>query len=217
MVEPIHYGQGFGKRRTVLTIELGDFVEKKESQKKDRSVKIIYKDSLGMRNKFLRQVWHAFWFFFFRPTPVFLHPWRSFLLRLFGSKIEGRVYVYPDVRIFAPWNLTLKEGSSLGPGVDCYCVDKIEVGPGAVVSQRTFLCTASHDIRSRLFELVTAPISIGGYAWIAAEAFIGPGVNVGEGAVVGARACVIKGVKPWTVVAGNPARQIKRRILAGRF
>lgn len=189
-------------------------MKKKQSNPKESSGKIIYRDSLGIGNKILRQAWRILWFFLFRPSPVFLHPWRCFLLHLFGSEIEGRVHIYPDVRIFAPWNLVMGEGSGLGPGVDCYCVDKIEIGPWAVVSQRAFLCTASHDIRSESFKLVTAPIKIGAYAWIAAEAFVGPGVKVGEGAVAGARTCVVKNVPPWTIVAGNPARRVgSRKIL----
>lgn len=148
---------------------------------------------------------------FFRPSPFPFHNWRRILLRLFGAKIGPGVHVYPSVIIWAPWNLTMGEGSSLGPWVDCYCVDKIEIGPWAVISQRSFLCSATHDIRSPKFELKTAPISIGEKAWVAAEAFVGPGIIVGEGAIVGARSCVVKNVKPWTVVAGNPTKLIGRR------
>ena len=58
--------------------------------------------------------------------------------------------------------------------------------------------------------LVTSPIVVGDRAWVAADAFIGPGVTIGEGAVVGARSSVYRDVEPWTVVAGNPARIMKK-------
>ena len=58
-----------------------------------------------------------------------------------------------------------------------------------------------------------APIVICDSVWVAAEAFIGPGVTVGQGAVVAARTCVVKDVEPWTVVGGNPAKVIKKRII----
>ena len=174
-----------------------------------------YDSRFSPGNKLSRGLWSLVWLFFFRPSPVFLHPWRNALLRLFGAKIGMGAHIYPGVRIWAPWNLVMGEGAGLGPGVDCYCVDKVEIGPWAVVSQRAFLCTASHDVRSKSFKLVTAPIKIGAYAWIAAEAFIGPGVKVGEGAVAGARACVSKDVHPWTIVVGNPARRIGKRIIRG--
>jgi putative colanic acid biosynthesis acetyltransferase WcaF len=82
-----------------------------------------------------------------------------------------------------------------------------------VVSQYAFLCCASHDISSPIMDLTHRPITIGPQSWVAARAFVGPGVVVGEGAVVGACAVVMKDVPPWTVVAGNPARTIGMREL----
>ena len=103
--------------------------------------------------------------------------------------------------------------SCLSEYVECYSVEQITIGDEVVVSQGAFLCCASHDITSPIMELTYAPITIESQAWIAARAFIGPGVTVREGAVVGACAVVTKDVEPWTVVAGNPARVIKKRIL----
>jgi putative colanic acid biosynthesis acetyltransferase WcaF len=119
--------------------------------------------------------------------------------------------VHASVRIWAPWNLEMGDHSCLAPWVDCYCVDRIRIGANATVSQYSYLCTASHDISDPLMRLVTAPITIGASAWVCAGAFIGPGVNLGEGAVAAARAVVVKDVETWTVVAGNPARYIKAR------
>ncbi len=97
--------------------------------------------------------------------------------------------------------------------VDCYSVDKIRIGCHATVSQYSYLCTASHDIEDPHMPLVTAPISIGEGAWVTADVFIGPGVTIGDGAVVGVRSAVFKDVDPWTVVAGNPVKVIKKRLL----
>lgn len=105
----------------------------------------------------------------------------------------------------------MDRGSCLADGVDCYNVASIRLGPRALVSQRSFLCSATHDYNNREFPLVIKPIVIEAEAWVAAEAFIGPGVTVGAGAVVGARSCVTKDVEAWTVVAGNPSRVVKHR------
>ena len=105
----------------------------------------------------------------------------------------------------------MEAGSCLGPGVDCYSVDRITLGANAVVSQRAFICTASHDHRSPDFPLTTAPVLIGENAWIAAEAYIAPGVTVGVGAVVGARAVAVHDVPAGAVVVGNPARVVSMR------
>lgn len=135
------------------------------------------------------------------------------MLRMFGAEVASTANVYASARIFMPWNLVMKDYACLASGVDCYNAAPVEIGINATVSQRTFLCTASHDISSVHHEQTDKPIVIADRAWVAAEAFIGPGVTVGEGAVVGARAVVFKDVEPWTVVGGNPARFIKERII----
>lgn len=166
---------------------------------------------LGIGNKLGRVAWQLVWMILYRPTPRIFHPWRCLLLRLFGARLGVSVHPYPSARIWAPWNLVMGDHSCLSEGVDCYCVDKITLGRNVTVSQNTHLCSASHDFRDPAFPLVTAPIVVQDEAWIAADAFIGPGVTVGEGAVVGARACVFRDVESWVIVGGNPARVIGRR------
>lgn len=110
----------------------------------------------------------------------------------------------------------MAEYSCLANDVDCYCVAPVELGPFSTVSQYSFLCTATHDYEDPEFRLVTKPIRIGAQSWVAAGAFIGPGVDVGAGAVVGARSVVVRDVAAWTVVAGNPAKAVKQRLLRER-
>jgi putative colanic acid biosynthesis acetyltransferase WcaF len=103
--------------------------------------------------------------------------------------------------------------SCLGEHVDCYCVDTIRIGAHAIVSQYSFLCTASHDHMDPAMPLVTAPITIGERAWITADVFVAPGVVIGEGAIVGARSSVFCDVDAWTIARGNPAKPVRKRIL----
>lgn len=112
-----------------------------------------------------------------------------------------------------PWNLEMDEYACLAPQVDCYNAAKIIIGAHTTISQKAYLCAATHDIYKSHYPLITSPIIINDQAWVAADAFIGPGVTIGEGAVVGARASVFKDVEPWTVVGGNPAKFIKKRII----
>jgi putative colanic acid biosynthesis acetyltransferase WcaF len=167
--------------------------------------------SLG--NKLARVLWGIVWLLLYRPSPKPLHCWRRFVLRLFGARIGRHAYPHASARIWAPWNLEMGDYSCLSHHVDCYCVAPIRIGAHATVSQYSFLCTASHDIEAADMPLVTGPITIGDGAWITADVFIGPGVTIGEGAVVGARSSVFKDVVPWTVVAGNPAGFVKKRLL----
>lgn len=173
----------------------------------------VYQNRLSVTNRVCRLIWSVVWCLLYRPSPSAFHGWRRFLLRCFGAKVGRGAHPYPSAKIWAPWQLVMGDHSCLGPGVDCYNVARITLGEFAIVSQRSFLCSATHDYSDQAFPLVTKPITIQTRAWVAAEAFVGPGVTVGQGAVVGARACVTKDVQDWMVVAGNPARVIKRREL----
>lgn len=159
-------------------------------------------------------IWSICWTILARPFPksTFMF-WKRFLLRLFGAKIARTANIYASAKVFMPWNLDMKEHACLASGVDCYNAAPIIIGVDATVSQRAYLCTASHNISSSRHEQIEKPIIIADRAWIAAEAFVGPGVTIGEGAVVGARAAVFKDVEPWSVVGGNPAKFIKKRII----
>lgn len=173
-----------------------------------------YQNRHAFAAKIARVTWNLVWMFLFRPTPRgVLYGWRRFLLRLFGARIGKGAHILPSCRVWLPSNLTMGDHSCLSEAVDCYCVDRITIGNQTVVSQGAFLCTASHDIASPTMELTHRPIVIGPQSWIAARAFIGPGVTIGEGSVVGACAVVTRDVAPWTVVAGNPARFVRKRVL----
>jgi putative colanic acid biosynthesis acetyltransferase WcaF len=167
---------------------------------------------LPFSNQLARYLWGFVYSVFFRPSPIPFHVWRRFLLRLFGAHIARGAHPYPRCRIWAPWNLTMEEQSCLADHVDCYSVAPVVLGARATVSQYSYICTATHDYEDPNFALIARPIVIGPDAWVAAGAFLGPGVTVGEGSVVGARAVVVKDVAPWLVVAGTPARPIKRRM-----
>ena len=166
---------------------------------------------LSRSNKIARACWAIVYTFLYGTSPVVCHAWRRLVLRCFGANIGKRVRIYPSTRIWAPWNLVMGDDSVLGPDVDCYCVATIVIERRAVVSQYSYLCAASHDYNVPEFTLLVGSIQVGQDAWIAAGSFISPGVTIGNGAVVGARAVVTKDVEPWTVVVGNPARLIRTR------
>jgi putative colanic acid biosynthesis acetyltransferase WcaF len=167
--------------------------------------------SFSLRNRLSRVCWQLVWLLLFRPTPAPLHGWRCLVLRAFGARIGPHCHIYPDVQIWAPWNLAMEERSCLGPRVNCYSMGTVSLGRRAVVSQGVHICTGSHDHESELFQLFTRPISIGADAWICAEAFLAPGVSIGDGAVIGARAVVTRSQPEWMVCAGNPCRPLKVR------
>ena len=174
-----------------------------------------YKNRHSLGSKIARVIWNITWALFFRTTPRgnLFRPWRIALLKMFGANVKWTSNVLPSCRIWQPWKLTMGEYACLGEDVDCYTVDVIEIGDQATVSQGVKLCCASHDVSSPIMELTYAPIKIGANAWVAGWSIVLPGVTIGEGAVVAAGAVVTKDVPAWAVVAGNPAKVVKQRVL----
>lgn len=159
----------------------------------------------------VRALWFWVWLLLYRPSPRVFHAWRRMILRCFGAHIGAGAHPYPSAKIWAPWNLTMGPNSCIADNVDVYSVSRIEIGENATISQYCYLCTASHDHNSRGMPLVAGPIIVAAHAWLTADVFVGPGVTIGEGAVVGARSGVYRDVAAWKVVAGNPAREIGDR------
>jgi putative colanic acid biosynthesis acetyltransferase WcaF len=167
--------------------------------------------SFRLSNRVHRAVWQATWTLLAAWTPAPFSPWRVLLLKWFGAKMADGSAVSASIKVWLPRNLQMGRNSSLGPGVDCYNMAPIRIGDRTVVSQRAFLCGGAHDIADKDFQLFARPITIGNDVWIAAEAFVGPGVVVGDGCVLGARGCAFSDLNPWTVYRGNPASPVKAR------
>lgn len=168
-----------------------------------------YSHSFSLKNKISRLIWNFSCLILFRPFASRLfRRWRILVLKCFGAKIEWSSHIYASVKIWAPWNLEVGENSSLGPKVDCYNQGKISIGSNTIISQKSYLCASSHDYTKKDFPLVLKPIVIGNGVWVAADAFIGPGVCIENNAVVAARAVVSKRVLKDSIVRGNPATSI---------
>ncbi len=167
--------------------------------------------SFSIEHRLYRFAWLIVWTLMASWTPPQMHKWRRILLRAFGANIANTAGVYPSVRVWYPANLAMGDFAFLGPGVTCYSMATITLGAYALVSQRAHLCAGSHDIEDPNFQLIAKPIVIEARAWVAAEAFVGPGVTIGQGAVLGARGVAMKDLEAWTVYAGNPAVALRRR------
>ncbi len=164
-----------------------------------------------LKIKLLRTLWHCFQLPFFAHTPRLLSPLRILLLRLFGARIGPDCHVDNGVRIWIPWNLTVGRCSCIGFHSEIYNFAPVEIGDHVVLSQRSYLCTSTHDYTHSRFREISSPITVHSQAWVAAEVFIAPGVTVGEGAVIGACSVVTRSMPPWTVCAGNPCKPIRPR------
>ncbi|QNL51718.1 putative colanic acid biosynthesis acetyltransferase [Olivibacter sp. SDN3] len=169
--------------------------------------------SFSLSNRLRRLLWNITYHLFFRYSPRPFHSYRSTILRCFGAKVGKAVHVYPGVKIWAPWNLILKDECGVANGVELYSQDLITIGYRAIISQGSYLCTGSHDYTKAGHPLFTKPIVVGDRAWVASYCFVHPGVTIGEGSVIGARAVVVKDMPKWTVCAGHPCQVIKKRVM----
>ena len=147
--------------------------------------------------------------FAWSPRPLW--GWRRFLLRCFGARIGRDVHVYPSARITIPWNISIGDQSAIGDRAILYALGSINIGRQVTISQGAHLCAGSHDYKRADMPLLKPPITIGDAVWVCADAFVGPNVEIGDHAIVGARAVAIKNVPAGAIVAGNPARQVGSR------
>ena len=167
--------------------------------------------SFSLKNRLIRAAWFVVWGLLASWTPPQLHVWRCFLLRLFGAKIGKHVRVYGSCKIWYPPNLIMEDYSVLAWSTNCYNQGLITIKEYSVVSQYAQLVAGTHVIDDPSFKLITKPITIERFAWIASDAFVGPGVTVHEGAVLGACAVTFKNLEPWSVYTGNPATFLRMR------
>ena len=163
------------------------------------------------RNVFWVQAWWVVQASLFACSPQFAYKWRNFLLRCFGAKIGKGVIIRPTAKITYPWKLKVGNYSWIGDGVTLYTLGEISIGNDAVVSQKSYLCTGSHDHRSRTFDIYALPISIQDQAWVSTDVYIAPGVTIGKGCVIGARSSVLQDMPEGMICYGYPAKPVKRR------
>ena len=167
--------------------------------------------AFSLRDRLRRLVWNICWAVFYRLSPRPLHAWRSLLLRSFGAAMGPNCHFYPASKVWAPWNLICADQVTAGDGAEIYNPAPVTLGSHAILSQDAYVCSATHDYDDPAFPLIAYAMNIGAYAWVCARACVAPGVNVGEGAVLGLGSVATRHLEPWTVYAGSPAVKVKDR------
>ncbi len=157
------------------------------------------------------QLWWIVQALLFHPSPQAMYGWRAFLLRCFGAKIGKNVIIRPSASVTYPWKVAIGDYSWIGDEVVLYSLGSITIGNHSVVSQRSYVCAGSHDIRHLSFTITGVPVEIGDECWIASDVFLCPGVSVGSGTVVGARSTVTRSLPGGIIAMGSPARKVGDR------
>lgn len=163
------------------------------------------------KNSFIVQLWWIVQSIFFRTSPQFAYGWRRFLLRIFGAKIGKKVIIRPTAKITYPWKVSIGDYSWIGDEVNLYSLGEIEIGKNTVISQKSYICTGSHDYLSDNFSIFAKKITIKDKCWLATDVFVAPGITIESGTVVGSRSSVYKNLEANKVYVGNPVKMIKER------
>ncbi|MBU3010327.1 putative colanic acid biosynthesis acetyltransferase [Polaribacter vadi] len=167
----------------------------------------------SFKEKVKSHIWKIVNMTIFKLFPNQIKKPRIYLLRLFGAKLSSTVNINRTAKIDHPWNLEMGHLSSLGHKSWAYCLDKITIGEKCCIGEYSFLITGSHNVNSVGFEMVTSPIVINDGCWVTTGVYILPGVTLGKYSVIGAKSLVVKSIEPLSIVGGNPAKYIKKRVL----
>jgi putative colanic acid biosynthesis acetyltransferase WcaF len=164
------------------------------------------------RSAFYVQLWWLVQSTLFSKSPQFLYQWRSFLLRLFGANVGHDVHIRPSAKFTYPWKVSIGAFSWIGDDVVFYSLGNISVGKNTVISQKSYLCAASHRHDRTNFDIFADPISIGDGVWIASDVFVAPGVHIDDDCVIGARSSVFSNIPAGMIAYGYPAQPKKKRV-----
>lgn len=166
-----------------------------------------------LANRITRAAWAVVWLLLARWTPPPLHSWRRMVLRSFGARIAAGARVHASVKVWLPANLEIGPHALVGPGVWLYNPGPMTIGARTVISYRSHICSATHNVNDPNFQAVLKPVVIGEHCWVASEAFVGPGVTMGDRSVLSARGVLFRDAEPDGIYQGNPAAKIGQRRL----
>jgi putative colanic acid biosynthesis acetyltransferase WcaF len=182
-----------------------------EAESGPRDVAARHVSAFPRRERIARLIWAIAQATLFRLSFTTWFGYRNRVLRLFRARVHPSCRIRRLARFECPWNFTAGANTSIGDHAMIYCLGPVTLGERVTVSQNAHLCAGTHDYNDVSMPLLRPPITIGDDVWIAADAFVGPNVTVGEGAILGARGCACSDLEPWSIYTGNPAKKLKDR------
>jgi len=159
-------------------------------------------------------LWLVISLLLFRLCPFNFSGLKCAVLRAFGAKIGHNVTIKPRVIINFPWKLFI--GNHVWLGEECWLQNlaQITIGNNVCISPRAFLCSGSHNYKLSTFDLIVKPIVLEDGCWIAANAWVGPGVTVGTHTVLTAGSVTSQNLEAYAIYRGNPAGIVRSRFIS---
>jgi putative colanic acid biosynthesis acetyltransferase WcaF len=160
------------------------------------------------------QLWWIVQATLFAWSPQFMFGWRCFLLKLFGAEIGKEVKIRSTVKVTYPWKVKVGDYVWIGDDTTLYSLGTIDIGSHVAIAHRVYLCAGSHDYTKVTFDILAKGIKIESQVWLPNDVFVGPGVTIGKGTVVGARSSVFSDLLEGMIYTGSPAKPIKPRVMS---
>lgn len=135
---------------------------------------------------------------------------RELFSKLTESEIDETFGLFPP--FYTDCGKNIKIGKNVFINACCRFQDQggIEIGDGSLIGHNTTIATLNHDFNpAKRQNLTPRPVKIGKNVWIGSDCTILPGVEIGDGAIIGAGSVVTKSIPANTIAVGNPARVIK--------
>lgn len=169
------------------------------------------------REKIGRLLWAVVQGTVFRFSFPTWYRYRVVLLRLFGAEVHMSAHIRRTAKFECPWNVKVGANTAIGDHAIIYALGPITIGRRVSVSQYAHLCAGTHDFSKADLPLVRPPVTLEDDAWLGTDTFVGPGVTMRQGSLLGARGSAFKDLEAWHVYGGNPAKMLrKREAMAGR-
>ena len=135
---------------------------------------------------------------------------RKLFAKLTQSKVDETFGMFPP--FYTDCGINIKVGKNVFINACCRFQDQggIEIGDNCLIGHNTTIATLNHDFNpEKRANLTPSPVKIGKNVWIGSDCTILPGVEIGDGAIIGAGSVVTKSIPSNSVAVGNPARVIK--------
>lgn len=163
--------------------------------------------------KLKRLMWYLCSVVFINSHALLPYSIKCGILRLFGARVAKGVVIKPRVNIKYPWKLSIGENSWIGEGVWIDCLDRVDIGANACISQGALILCGNHDYSKTTFDLIVKPIRIADGAWIGAKSIVTQGVTVGGHAVLSVGSVASSDLEAFGIYRGNPAEKVKTRTI----
>lgn len=165
------------------------------------------------RGKIVLMLWYFTNAIFFKSYFFPFSGLKVYLLRLFGAEVGNNIVIKPNVNIKYPWRLNIGDNTWIGEEVWIDNLADVSIGKNCCLSQGAFLLCGNHNYKKNTFDLIVDQIVLEEGVWVGAKSTIAPASYMKSHSIVTANSFFSGKSEPYTIYAGNPAKEVRARII----